>query len=88
MDVLQTQIKKSTLEANKIQNELTSQQLQFTVLNTRLDEIHLTITQLRGFQSQLNGGKPQQSGSRAALNLGIAGFGNSQVRSFSSHSLS
>ncbi|TID23606.1 hypothetical protein E6O75_ATG03242 [Venturia nashicola] len=76
MDVLQAQIEKLTIEAGKIQVEITSQQLKFTVLNTRLDEIHFTITQLKGFQSQLDAGKPQQSGSRALLNLGTgAGVG-------------
>lgn len=80
MDVLQSQIEKLTLEAGKIQTEVTSQQLKFTVLNTRLDEIHLTITQLKNFLSQLDGGTPQKSGSRAVLNLGTAGFGTRQVR--------
>lgn len=83
VDVLQAQIQKLTSEAEKIQNEVSSQNLKFTVVNTRLDEIILTITQLKGFQSQLKRGSPQQSGSRLLLDLGTAGFGNSQVRSSS-----
>lgn len=81
VDVLQDQIQKLEQEASNIQNEVSSQKLQFTVLNTRLDDITLTITQLKGFQSQLNGSRPQTSGMRGLFNLGTAGAGSNQVSS-------
>ncbi|RDI78737.1 hypothetical protein Vi05172_g11329 [Venturia inaequalis] len=78
MDAIQLQIERLTIEAGNIQNEVTSQQVKLTVLNARLNETHLKITQLKDVQSQLDGGKPPKSGSRGLMSLGAAGFGNSQ----------
>ncbi|QDS69466.1 hypothetical protein FKW77_006235 [Venturia effusa] len=78
MDALQGQIQYFEGQANRIQTQVDTHKLQFTVLNTRLDDIAFTITQLKGFQSQLDGGMHQQSGSQALLHSGTAGIRDSQ----------
>lgn len=73
MNVLQAQIEKLEEEATRIQGEVAS-------VNTRLDEINLTIAQLNGFQAQLDRERPQHSGMRLAPQSDTASAVSNQVR--------